>query len=259
MNLFRAEWDRHVRRRTTWITAVVMWLLVLVFANDPQNPGADAGFPVLFPVLIVFGMLAGFVSAAANVGQDISSGALGTWLTFHPNRLRVWAARLIAMTLATLLMCVVAIPLALTASLNAPYGLTDMRAVHLIVLMVVTLFLTSCATVWGATLAAVFGSILSTFGALAAYLGVVFIGTELMPITSSSSLVSGPLGPVGDLVNAALYSAYLGPLDTPHNTSPLEIHLIYLSRLAAPTVKLMLWNGVALLFGSLWWYRRDID
>lgn len=252
MNLFRAEWDRHVRRRTTWITAVVMWLLVLVFANNPQNRGADAGFPVL----IVFGMLAGFVSAAANVGQDISSGALGTWLTFHPNRLRVWAARLIAMTLATLLMCVVAIPLAITADLNATYGLTDMRAVHLIVLMVVTLFLTSWATVWGATLAAVFGSILSTFGALAAYLGVVFIVTELMPITSSSSLVSGPLGPVGDLVNAALYSAYLGPLDTPYNPDPLEI---FLSPLAAPTVKLMLWNGVALFFGSLWWYRRDID
>lgn len=252
MNLFRAEWDRHVRRRTTWITAVVMWLLVLVFANDPRTRGADDGFPVL----IVFGMLAGFVSAAANVGQDISSGALGTWLTFHPSRLRVWAVRLIAMTLATLLMCVVAIPLALTAGLNATHSLTDMRAVHLIVLMVVTLFLTSCATLWGAALAVVFGSTLSAFGALAAYLGVVFIVSELMPITSSSSLMLGPLGPVGDLVNAALYRYFLGPLDTPHDTDPLEI-LIW--TLDAPTVKLVLWNGAALLLGSLWWYRRDID
>ncbi len=255
MNLFRAEWDRHVRRRTTWITAVVMWLLVLVFANNPQIRGADVGFPVL----IVFGMLAGFVSAAANVGQDISSGALGTWLTFHPNRLRVWAARLIAMTLATLLMCVVAIPLALTAGLNATHSLTDMRAVHLIVLMVVTLFLTSCATLWGAALAAVFGSTLSAFGALAAYLGVVFIVGVLVPTLVSPSPMVGPLGPVGDLGNAALYSACPGPLDTPHNTDPLEICLSRLSRLAAPTVKLVLWNGMALLFGSLWWYRRDID
>ncbi|WP_425309856.1 hypothetical protein AADG42_14175 [Ammonicoccus fulvus] len=120
ITLVAPELERYLTRRPTWIgavVAVVVWgaisLMLGVEALDARYPvGLAAYGPGLIIVATAVVGAWGYFTAASAIGSEQASGALGTWLTFNPTRGRVYATKLIAVTVPTLVLALVATTLA---------------------------------------------------------------------------------------------------------------------------------------------------
>lgn len=117
VRLIGVELRRLLARRITWLAAVLLlsllglmallatWVLSMEYGyvelgDEPPVPAlTDFGESGL--LLAAFGaMLAAYLVAASFVAAEWTSGALATWLTFVPNRLRVFGTKLAAVVIA---------------------------------------------------------------------------------------------------------------------------------------------------------------
>lgn len=121
MNLLRPELIRLTTRRLTWISALIGTLLVitlnlLLWSSELERAArlgttyyhhlrpfdfADNAIPMGAIAALVAAAVA-YIAGASYQGSESSSGALGTWLTFVPERGKVYAAKLAALTIAAL-------------------------------------------------------------------------------------------------------------------------------------------------------------
>lgn len=181
MKLLAAEVKRLAWRRLTWLSVLLVGLVTVGMAlstssttslvSDVQGP-----VPVLAPLdldtyLYVGAVLACFgagLMGATFIGAEMASGSLSQWLTFSPDRNRVYAAKLAAVAAASAalgatamtLMTGVAWSTALTAGRDVTFAGHDpvgvaLRGVVLVVLAGITGF--SLASLFGHTAAAPVG------------------------------------------------------------------------------------------------------
>ena len=240
LRLFRAELDRHARRRSTWVGALVMLALCLVARFDGYTDEFDH-----LLICATFGAMWGFLTAVANVGGDIRSGALGTWLTFHPRRQRVWWARLLAVIVTTA--TGVLMTILLITSTNRTAVVTS--AEHgLGWLFLVALLTPVCAAVMGAATAALCGSTLSALGLAAGYLTLLFVSNILIPDLSGTW---GPVAPIEDLFDGVnSYETYSEGGSYAGTSYDLPFWAM---------IRLLIWTLAIGTVGTLRWSRRDVD
>lgn len=113
--LFRADLSNYSRRWSTWVPLLLALALgALMLAQTLTMEGPTDGPPrrvtpddltvALGALSVVVAGGTGYLAGAAWMGFEHTSGALGTWLTFNPRRLRVWLSRLtVAVAFPTLL------------------------------------------------------------------------------------------------------------------------------------------------------------
>ena len=118
VRLIGVELRRLLARRITWLAAVLLlsllglmallatWVLSMEYSY--LGAGGESSVPALVDfgesglLLAAFGaMLAAYLVAASFVAAEWTSGALATWLTFVPDRLRVFGTKLAAVLVAS--------------------------------------------------------------------------------------------------------------------------------------------------------------
>ena len=240
LRLFRAELDRHARRRSTWVGALIMLALCMVARFDGYTDAFDH-----LLICTTFGAMWGYLTAVANVGGDIRSGALGTWLTFHPRRQRVWWARLLAIIVTTAIGVLATILLITSTHLPAVVTSTG----HGLGWGVpVALLVPVCTAIMGAATAALCGSTLSALGVAAGYLTLLFVSSVLIPDLSGTW---GPVAPIGDLFDGINnYNSY----SRGHPDSGTSYDLPFWAM-----IRLLIWTLALGVVGTLRWSRRDVD
>lgn len=108
--LMTPELERYLTRRPTWIGAVIALVVLATISFALGAQAANARYQVELsdygPGLVIIATAIvgawGYFSAASAIGSEQSSGALGTWLTFNPQRGRVLAAKVVTVALPTL-------------------------------------------------------------------------------------------------------------------------------------------------------------
>lgn len=116
--LLAPEFERYLTRRVTWIGAITSAVLVMIvttmLALEPfsgpyrYQPSLASVGPGLIIIATIITGAWGFFTAASAIGSDQSSGALGTWLTFNPQRNRVYLAKLVAVLVPTVVYAFIA-------------------------------------------------------------------------------------------------------------------------------------------------------
>ncbi|NNG18454.1 hypothetical protein HJ590_02480 [Naumannella sp. ID2617S] len=103
--LIRPELARFLTRRVTWVGTLVTVLMMMIVSVLQVAEGSRSSLSTngigMVMVGTIFCSALGFFSAASYIGSEQSSGALGTWLTFNPRRMRVYAAKLLTITVPT--------------------------------------------------------------------------------------------------------------------------------------------------------------
>lgn len=233
--LLTAEFDRHVRRRSTWLFGLAAVVITLLICLDHHGDVSDrlASSGVLL-------MAWGYLSGAATVGQDISSGGLGTWLTFHPRRMRVWLARTVAISVT----CVAVAATLLVLIWAAHLGRLGHHPRHDLAFVGMLVVFTVIAGLVGASMAALTGSFLGAIGAFIAYLALAFIQSVILNGTE----MFGPLTPMFQMINDMTYTCF----DCSWRSElrwfdPVDI------------VSLFWWTVAIVGVGTYSWYRRDVD
>lgn len=141
LRLIGVELRRLLARRMTWLTAVLLLSLLGLMAllvtssmsteygytaeGDETSVIAVSDIGESGVLLAAFGaMPAAYLVAASFVAAEWSSGALATWLTFVPDRLRVFGTKLAAVLVASGVIGVLTIGLtvALLAVIVRSYG-----------------------------------------------------------------------------------------------------------------------------------------
>lgn len=238
--LFRAELDRHLRRRVTWIGAALLFGGSILVSGETW-----LGVGEHLMLVGVLGAVWGYLNAASWIGHDISSGSLGTWLTFHPRRGRVWLARLLVVSLTALAVG------AVTMLAHVPMGLAYESTLdpHEAWTALVALTIIWCGTLMGAGVAAALGSTLASLGAAGAYLALVFVTSVMF----GHEAPWGPLWSISELLVANGYSCVVA--DSSYDGCPGAWYAVQAAHLAA----LWAWTAVVVGVGTWRWSRRDVD
>ncbi|WP_026928083.1 ABC transporter permease [Granulicoccus phenolivorans] len=258
MHLFRPELIRLTTRRISWISAAVAGLLLIAinagtwstvqhaartmgrYAGERRYAGVFAFAENAGSMAAVAGLLGAtvaYIAAAAYQGSESSSGALGTWLSFVPERARVYAAKLGAVTLAAAAYGTLLVGgslgsmLILTLSVggNPAPGRAPLYAVNAVLYIVA-----------GALLGSALGTLLrSTLGALGAAIGLLVLSVVL-------SILPGMLG----LRTPALLT---------YSLAFLGIGDVVGARSAAAGVVTLLPVAVLVAVAAVVFCRRDVD
>lgn len=241
--LITAELDRHLRRRSTWIALPVAFLLGCAVLLDGTSDLEDA-----IPSFAIFMMIWAFFAAASNVGHDISSGALGTWFSFHPDRTKVWVARLVAIvgTTAVVSAILMWVPWVLW---NPDYpAATDMPLMVQLTLTAIVMIMV-CA-LFGAALAAIFGSTLAALGSAAGYLALFLVSMIIMGYSNNGW---GPLLHIVELLTVNTYHQACADGPCPYSPEPVWEGSI------GHVLGLSIWLAITLGIATFRWQRRDVD
>lgn len=238
--LLRAELDRYLRRRATWLG-----LLVALAASGLC--AVLAGFDMAMVATTSFAALWAFIAAAASIGQDIGSGALGTWFSVHPRRLQVLVSRLLAIAIVT---AAATLALLLVSSLVARASGADLPIELFAVVQLVSCLIAAVSGgLFGACLAALFGSTLTALGCLA--------GAQAL--STVSSLLLGTLTTWGPTTAVSKLTVPPSSLTCETGDCVPQTLLAAITERLPQLLELLAWGGLVLALAAWRWRRRDIS
>jgi ABC-2 type transport system permease protein len=205
-------------------------------------------------------MFASFLVAASFIGAEYASGSLANWLTFVPQRLRVFASKGIAVVLGSALLGAVTVfaTLGLTALQVAHHGEPLLRSGHLAAAGGRAVVLVALAGLVGYVLALVTRH---TVAAIVVPLGYGIVRTVLLAFTQNVDAPLAWLPPYLPELNlqafverGATYTQYRQSLADGSDYTEVEKHLSF----AHSGLYWLVLAVVTVVVGALVFRRRDV-
>ncbi|OYO03959.1 hypothetical protein [Enemella evansiae] len=265
--LLRPELERFLTRPITWIGALTASVLIVLigwatgtpnrFYDQVPRPAMNMNDGVnTLMVVALFASALAYWTAASYAGSELSSGVLGTWLTFTPRRVPVYLAKVVTVALPSfgfaLLFALVLLGL---QHLRTPgSGSTLQELVGLAVRIAVT---AASFAILGLVAAIIGRSTLSALGILLGYL--VLMMTQAWLINSMNTDHDDWFGPERVLGQFLLTRAPVDGLPHMPGSAPrVDLYFDY-SPIALAGFGWLLIMAAVVAVGGLVFARRDVN